>query len=286
MILVDDHLYAATDKGAVEVFSWPGKSKLFHIQLPPIKDFAGDLIEPKIYSVDISPDVQNILIVSQGLQGFSDIYLYSEKMVELSLISGLPQAPIRETRFTSETTILAGTLSNELIAYDLVNKKILYREQINTSTFSDLHLNNSSTRVVVSDESGDISLVDVGSGSILRKFKGQNLDKVFQLDFKAGYIVGGSQDRRISVYNTLIENHYFKESVLPVYCVALSPDASLAAFSTAGNEYIRVFDVLDGKDLFSLPINGRSITKILFVSGNELLAGGVEGEIMYWTLPL
>ena len=56
MVLSEGQLYVATDKGAVEVFSWPGKSKLFKVKLPPIRDFAGDINEAKIYSVDISPE--------------------------------------------------------------------------------------------------------------------------------------------------------------------------------------------------------------------------------------
>jgi len=285
MVVIEGRLYAATDIGVVEVFSWPGKSKLAQIQLPPIKDFAGDFLNPKIYSVDISPDTEDMILVSQGSQGFSDIFLFINKTGKLVAVSGLPGLPIREARYVNKTTILVGTLGNELIKYDLANKKLIYRTQINSSTFTDLQLNNSRTRVVISDESGEISQVNTETGQVIRKFKGQNLDKIFQLDFKDHYIVGGSQDRRISVYNTLAEDNYFKGSGLPVYCVALSTDASLAAFSTAGNEIIQVFDILDGRDLFYLPVSGKSITKLLFVSGNELLAAGVEGEIVYWKLP-
>lgn len=70
----DNILYAGTSNGTVEVFDTSTNEKINTIKIPEIKDFMGDTIASKIYSIDIIDN--KILIVSQGMKGYRNIFIY------------------------------------------------------------------------------------------------------------------------------------------------------------------------------------------------------------------
>ena len=73
LFIEGDTLYAATSGGIVDIFSISKKEHIGKIELPSVKDFLGDLMPPKIYSIDKIGS--KIVLVSQGRSGFRDVYI-------------------------------------------------------------------------------------------------------------------------------------------------------------------------------------------------------------------
>ncbi len=77
LVLKDNLLYVATAKSTVDIFNIQTTELINTIKTPQIKDFVGDIIDSKIYSVDVLKD--RILIVAQGEKGFRTIYEYKDE---------------------------------------------------------------------------------------------------------------------------------------------------------------------------------------------------------------
>ncbi len=76
----DNVLYAGTSNGTVELFDKQSAKKIKEIKLPDIKDFMGDTIPAKIYSIDLFYD--KVLIVSQGMKGYRNVFLFENEKLE------------------------------------------------------------------------------------------------------------------------------------------------------------------------------------------------------------
>ena len=284
MLHAGQQIYIATNKGTVDILHLKTEKITGQIKLPLIKDFTGEKISPAIYSVDVLPGSQKVLITSQGEEGFSNLFSYNNRLLEQIINSEQTKITIREARFVDKKTVLLALLSNELVLFDVERKKELYRKQVNTSSFSDMQMDESRSKVVLADESGVIHLVDINSGRILKEFQGLNYDRVFKLDYKEHRIICGSQDRRVSVYHELIDESFFIELEWPVYVVSLSPDGSLGAFSIAENMGVTIFDILTHEQIFTLDTQGSSISSILFLSKDEIIAASEDSKLFYWKL--
>ena len=69
-----DKLYVATDSSSVDIIDIKSKKVLKHIKIAKIKDFMGDTIDSKIYSVDVINGM--VLILSQDNGGFRRVDIY------------------------------------------------------------------------------------------------------------------------------------------------------------------------------------------------------------------
>ena len=80
LVLNNDKLYVSTAASSVDIFDIKTQEKIDSIKMPKIKDFLGDIIDSKIYSVDILND--NILILSQGEKGGRNLDIYKDGKFE------------------------------------------------------------------------------------------------------------------------------------------------------------------------------------------------------------
>ena len=64
LVLVENKLFVATTASTIDIFDISTDEKIDSIKLPKIKDFIGDSIDSKIYSVDVLND--SVLILSQN----------------------------------------------------------------------------------------------------------------------------------------------------------------------------------------------------------------------------
>ena len=152
IVYKDAKLYSATDASCVDIFDVKSKKIIQKIKVSQIKDFMGDVIDSKVYSVDVIGD--KILILSQAQSGARRVHIYKNEKLEL-IIDYTAKLFIAKAKFIDENTILLGLLSNEIISYDIQKKKENFRIQISFSKFSNFALNEDKSEVVVADESGD-----------------------------------------------------------------------------------------------------------------------------------
>lgn len=282
--LVQDRLVAGTDAGVLEAFDIKSLKKIFEIKFPKIKDFMGDLMPPKVFSVDYDKATQSYLAVVQAKSGARELILIHNAQ-QKKLIDKSQKLYISKAKFTDNNRVLIALLSNELILLDRENLKQLYRFQVNHSRFSDFQLSENRLYAVEGCESGVLSYIDIARGKIIKIFKGANVDNTYKVDIKNGFILGSGQDRRGSVYNIKTRTYKIFHAPFLIYAGALSPKAKLAAFAFNQENDIVIFNVKNEKKLYTLQGHKSTLNSIVFQNQKELFSAGDEKYIQKWRLP-
>ncbi len=277
----DNLLYVGTDNGTLEVYDINSSKTIEIITIRKIHDFMGDLMPPKIYSVDVIGSKK--LLLAEGEKGSRELYI-NENNITSKVITPKEKLTMNKAKFIDETTVFIGLLSNEIVLYDLENRKQLYKKQLSQSKFSDFSLNEDKTQAVIACESGINYLVDVKSGDLIKELKGGNKDNVFKLSYKNGKLSAGGQDRICAVYN--IESgsvQTFKAPFL-VYATGLSPKAKYAAFAYGQDNEIVVFDLDSNSKVFKLKGQKSTLNSIIFYDKETIYSGSDDKYIMKWSL--
>ncbi|MBD3841275.1 MAG: WD40 repeat domain-containing protein [Campylobacterales bacterium] len=272
-------LYAGTDNGTVEIFDTNTNEKIEVIKLPDIKDFMGDTISAKVYSID---KIDNkILITSQGIKGYRNIFIYENK--SLQNIIGIDQKYFfQKASFVNENMILFGLLSNQIGLYDIKNKKLVYLIQISPSSFSHFKLSEDKTKIATTDESGIVRVLDVFNAKVIEQPKALNLDRVYQVDFKKGVILTAGQDRKSVVYKN--NSSYSFNFDFLLYSCALSPSAKLGGVAYNEKNEVLVFDINTHEYLYKLKGQKATLTQILFINEKEIFVSSDDSNINYFKL--
>ena len=249
LVLQEDKLFVATTASSVDIFNIKTNEKIDSIKMPKIKDFIGDIIESKVYSVDVLK--KDILILSQGENGGRNVNIYKDGQMQ-SIIEDTQRLFIGRAKFLDENHIVYALLSNQIYLYDIKNKKVLKEIQISQSKFSNFKFTQDKSKIIICDESGVITMIDSKSFEVLKTFKSQNLDNVFQIDIKNNLILTAGQDRRAAVYNINTNEAYYKEFSFLIYSVALSPSTNLAAVASDEENNVTIFDTRTKENLYKL----------------------------------
>ncbi len=274
-------IYSATAASSVDIFDFETKKLLQKIEVPKIIDFAGDLVHSKVYSVDVIED--KILILSQDKDGFRRIHIHKNDKTEL-LFDTNEALAVAKAKFLNKDTILLGLLSNELISYDINKKTYNWSLQVSGAKFSDFVLNEQKSEAVVADESGDLKIHDTKNGKHLKLLADQNLDNVFQVDYKKGVIATAGQDRRTVIYVPKVNSAYFVESGFLIYSVGLSPSGKTAAFASDELNNVTVFDTITKATLGKFGGNKMTLTKIIFIDEDRFLVGSDDKTINLYSI--
>lgn len=280
--LVEGKIIAGTSVGTVETYKLSDTSKLSLFQFPKIKDFTGDDVAPKVFSVDMVGN--SLLAVVQASNGARELYTIENGKSQV-LIDAQANLFISKAKFIDKNRILVALLSNEFLLWDVKNKKEIYRIQPNPSHFSDFTLNENKTMAASSCESGEITVFDAQSGKIIKVLKGGNVDNVYKVDFKKEKILCAGQDRRGIIYelgNGMYER--FDGSFL-IYAGALSPSLKLGAFAFNEQNDIVLFDLASKSKVYTLKGQKSTLNTIVFASERELVSASDDQFIMIWRLP-
>jgi len=281
IIAKDTKLYASTSEGVVDIFNIKNQKVIKKIMIPKIQDFMGDDINAKIYSVDVMDNT--ILLLSQGLRGFREVYLYNHSNLK-KIIDISDKLTIAKAKFIDNDNILLALLSNDIISYNIKTKKENWRVQASMSKFSNFAMNEDKTKVAIADESGDLHLLDIKNSKLLKTLSGENLDNVFALDYKNNTIITAGQDRRAVVYDLTSNSAYYKTSHFLIYSSGLSPSAKLAAFASDEKNNVTVFKTLTKTDVAVFGGNKMTLTKILFINENNFFVASDDKVINFYKI--
>ncbi|WP_198304700.1 WD40 repeat domain-containing protein [Arcobacter vandammei] len=281
LVLKENLLIAGTTASSVDIFDIEKKELVKKIDIKKIKDFTNEKIDSKVYSVDIIDN--KILILSQGKSGGRDIFIYENEKLE-NIISSENRLFIAYAKFLDSENIIYALLSNQIFIYNIKEKKIKNELQISQSSFSHFVLNKDKSSIFVADESGIISLVDIKSFKKTKNFKGQNVDRVFQVDVKKDLLLTAGQDRRVAVYSFGFSKPYYINSDFLVYSAALSPSSKLAAFCFDEQNSVAIFDTQTKEILYKLDENKALLTNILFLNEDEIFVASDDENINFYNL--
>ena len=280
--LVEGKIVAGTSVGTVETYNLSDASKLSLVQFPKIKDFTGDEVAPKVFSVD---RIENsLLAVVQASNGARELYKIDEGKPQV-LIDSSANLFISKAKFVDKNRILVALLSNEFLLWDVKNKKEIYRIQPNPSHFSDFALNENKTMVASSCESGEITVFDALSGKIIKVLKGGNVDNVYKVDFKKEKILCAGQDRRGIIYELGNGAYERYDGSFLLYAGALSPSLKFGAYAFNEQNDIVLFDLASKSKVYTLKGQKSTLNTIVFASERELVSSSDDQFIMIWRLP-
>ena len=272
----DAKLYSATDASCVDIFDVKTKKIIQKIKVSQIKDFMGDVIDSKVYSVDIIKN--KILILSQAQKGARRLHIFENDKLEL-FIPYTEGLFIAKAKFIDENTVLLGLLSNEIISYDLKSKKTNYRISVSQSKFSSFILNEDKSEVIIADESGDLKIHNTKDASLIKELSGQNLDNVFQVDTKNGIIATAGQDRRVVIYALKFNSSYYEHAKFLVYSVGLSPSGKIVGYASDEDNNVALFNTITKAKLGVYGGNKMTLTNILFINEKEFFAASDDKTI-------
>ncbi len=289
IVSANDKIYVATDASCVDIFDLKTKKLINKIKVPQIKDFMGDVIDAKVYNVDVYKD--KVLLTVQASKGFREVHIYQNNKIE-TVITIKRRMFISKAKFINDEEILFSLLSNEMYLFNYKTKKILWQLSVKppdatfNSTFADFALNEDKSLAIVGDESGDIKIVDIKKAKVIKVLADKNLDKVFKVDIKNNTIITAGQDGRCVVYNLKTNNDYFlrKEHWFLIYGAGLSPSANLGAYSSDENNNVTVFNIKTKTKLFKLTNNIMTLSSILFINENEIFITTDSEKFNYYNI--
>ena len=282
MVVDEEHLYIGTDKGKLQVYDFKEHKFIKDISLPQIRDFMGDTVPPRVYSVDFLEN-RYLLLSDSGKGGYANLWIY-ENNTTTQLISAEDKKALVKARFVDRNHILLGYLGNEAALFEIKSKKERYRVQLSESKFSDFALNEKNTHAAYGCESGVISVIDVADGRVVKELKGMNLDNTYKVDFKQGIVSAAGQDRRGAYYDVTTGKGDYIEGSFLIYATGLSPSAKKVAFAMDEQNNISVFNRLSKAKTAVLEGQKSTLNVIVFKDEEILFSASDDNTVLMWKL--
>ena len=282
MVQRDDTLIVGTDNGLLQVYDYKTKVFTKSIALEKVKDFMGDEVPARVFSVD-KTDGRYLLLSDSGKGGYSNLWIH-ENNVTTQVINANDKKAAIKARFIDKEHILLGFLSNEAALFDVKSKKELFCVQLSESKFSDFALNEEKTQAVFSCESGVLNIIETKTGKVLKKLKGLNVDNVYKVDFKKGIVSGAGQDRRGSLYDADLGKGEYIEGSFLIYATSLSPSAKKVAFAMDEQNNITIFNTNSKSKIAELKGQKSTLNTIIFKDENTLFSSSDDNTVMMWQL--
>lgn len=278
----DPLIILSTDAGTIETYNVISGKREDFMQLPVMKDFMGDPVPTKIFSVDKLS--QRILSVTQGIHGFRNVIIFENGQQEEIINAEKDKMMIKKARWVSGNTILLGLMSNDLILFDVTQKQAICELNISPYTFSDFSLTEDKQYAFTADESGIVHKIDVNNCEAKQDYSGINVDNIYQIAYKSGIVITAGQDRRVGVYNTITGGDYFLQENFLVYSIGLSSDGSIGAYSASEENNISVFMTDSRKEIGILKGHQSVITRMEFINKQTLATVADDHFLMIWKI--
>ncbi|MDA3908453.1 MAG: hypothetical protein PF437_05150, partial [Sulfurimonas sp.] len=186
-------------------------------------------------------------------------------------------------KFIDANTVIMATMDNAIILFDMKKKKIIYKKQLNLASFSDFELSEDKKYLFTADETPQISKIQIKDGKIISVYNKANKRDIFSIDYKNGLLLSGGKDKRVILYKTP-QTYKMTKADFFIYSVALSPDATKAAFVKNESGEISVIDTKTLEEEYLLYGHKQTIIKIDFHTNNELITADEANKLMFWKL--
>ncbi len=279
-VKVGDKIYIGTEEGIIDIYDLKEDKLIEQVKLPKYKNIFGDYMRSLILSVDYYEG--RLLFLVRLLSGWRELYLYEDKKL-VQLIGESQQLALQKVKFVDADTAMMSTMGNELMLYDINNRKMIYKKQLNMASFSDFVLSEDRKYIFTADETPLIYKIEVKSAKIVEEYKKANKRDIFSVDYKNGMLLSGGKDKRVILYKTP-EQFKMTKGEFFIYSVGLNPNASKAAFVKSEDDLISVINTQTLEESHILKGHKQTIIKIDFHSADELITADEDKRLMFWKL--
>ncbi|WP_457605797.1 WD40 repeat domain-containing protein [Nitratifractor sp.] len=283
IVLRDGALLMGTDHGSLQSVDLKTHEVKTLVTLKKIKDFMGDMIDDKVFSVDKAGD-RYLILSDSGEGGYSNLEILEGGKLK-RLYGAEDQRAIIKARFIDSDHILLGYLSDEVGLYEVSSGKEVWHRQLEPSKFSDFDIDSEKKRAVFSCESGVLTVIDTHTGKTLARIDKINVDNVFSVAIEKNWVVSGGQDRRAGYDNLATGEHGYFSSDFLVYAVALSPSSEIAAYAMHDDNSITLYHLATKSPFLLLKGQKSILTRIVFADEKTLYSASHDPIVMEWKLP-
>ena len=278
----ENEIVIGTDGGKLKVYNYEKKEFVKVIQVPKIKDFMGDIKDTRISSVDYFNN-KYLLLSDSGIGGYSDLRI-NENNKTSDIFTEKDKLAIVKVKFIDDNNILLGFLSNEVALYNLKDKKVIYKEQLSESKFSDFDLNRDRTLAAFACESGEVDIINTKDGKVIKELSGANLDNIYKVSLRKDYVSCAGKDRRAAWYNINSGKSDYIQGNFMIYATALNPDATMAAFAMDEQSNISIYNLSTKEKKYILKGQKSTLNSIIFKDDNTLFSASDDSTVIMWKL--
>jgi len=274
------YLYVATDAGIVDVIDLSTQKIVRQIKVAPLISARGESIPARVHAVDRSQG--KTLLITSGNNAYRNVWIDDGKQLK-KIIDEKAHIMPKSAFFTNDGKILFGSFGSDIILYDMQENSKRYERHISESTMGGMTLSEDKSKMIVSDESGEVRVIDVNSSKVLNTFNREHVDNIYRVAYAKGTIVTAGQDRRVGIYRENGTSYHLKSDFL-VYAVGISPSGRTALFSNGFEHDLQLFDIATKRKGDRLVGHYAIPNKILFVNENSIISAGDEEKIFFWKL--
>ena len=283
MALDGAKIYVATDASSVVVLS-RDLAVLQTIKVRKIKDFMGTLNNADIYSVDALDG--KILYLAQAEEGYAELFVF-ENNISTKVLDKSAMLYAKAAKFVDKNHAIIALMSDEVVLYDLVNKKILKRALAGEYFYSAMAMESGRKYVAIGDEGGEVIVVDPKTLERKKLYKDVNKDKILAIYANKDLIAAGSRaDKTLVIYSlTGGVQAKFQNPDFFIYVAGLSPDNRYVVFGD-NEQYILKVATTDTIDVRHRLVGHKNLVNVVrFLDNKTILTGSETGEIIKWRLP-
>ena len=274
------YLYVATDAGVVDIIDLSSQKIVKQINIEPIKISTGEYVPARIHSVDRFQG--KTLLVTSGISAYRNVWIDDGKDLK-KIIDEKKRMMPKSAFFTAEGKIVFGTFGSDISLYDNEENYKLYDTHISESTMGGMVLSQDKKKMVISDESGTVRLVDVKSSKVEKVFSSEHVDNIYRVAYSNGIILTAGQDRRVGIYPENKKAYHIKSDFL-VYSVGVSPSGATGIYSSGTEHHLQLFNTENGQKKDILIGHFATPNKIMFINENSLISSGDENRIFFWQI--
>ena len=274
------YLYVATDAGVVDIIDLSSQKIVKHINIEPIKISTGEYVPARIHSVDRFQG--KTLLVTSGISAYRNVWIDDGKDLK-KIIDEKKRMMPKSAFFTTEGKIVFGTFGSDISLYDNKENYKLYDRHISESTMGGMVLSQDKKKMVISDESGTVRLMDIKSSKVEKVFSSEHVDNIYRVAYSNGIILTAGQDRRVGIYSEHKKAYHIKSDFL-VYSVGLSPSGATGIYSSGTEHHLQLFNTENGQKKDILIGHFATPNKIMFINESSLISSGDENRIFFWQI--
>jgi len=273
-------IYVATDSGIVDIINIFSQKIVSQIHLPPINTAMQSSVASRIHSIDRQNG--KTLMVTSASNAYRNVWIYEHKKLT-KIIDKNKHLMVKRAFFTHDGKVVLGTFGSDITLYDREEGYQLYQTHISESTMGGMVLSADKKKMVISDESGAVRIIDINSSKVEKTFSSQHVDNIYSVAYTHGIIITGGQDRRVGVYPKVGQAYHLKSDFL-VYCVGLSPSGITGAYSSGIENNLQLFNTKTKAKTHKLIGHYATPNKIQFITENLLVTSGDEAILYFWKL--